>query len=471
MLSTIIGIMDAFALSRAALAACLAGLVTGGCAVSAIESTPEDIPAPAAWSRGGESGAVSVDWLATFGDPKLEQLVSDALARNFVLEQQRQQLESVRQSVTIARSARLPSFALSLDGSRRGAEDASGDSSIAESYDATLDGRFEVDVWGRLSSAQQSAEMQLAAQVARLEAAERTLAGQTAAQYFDVLEATQLLAVARRRLEVAIESQDIVASGYRQGLNEALDLYLARNVVERERANVAQQEQARLEAIAALQLSLARYPDGEFGETDELPVPVDPIPVGLPSELLTRRPDVQEAWLTLLAADAQLAAAHKARFPSLSLVGSAGTTSVAFSDLVDAGATGWSLAFGLTQPLFQGGQLAAQEAQARAQVRATEQAWLDVVYTAFAEVENAISRTTSLDAQYEAQLKAETNSRTALQIALDQYQRGLVDYTTVLESQRQAFEAAATVVQLRNQRLQNRLALYIALGGNFETTT
>ena len=144
-------------------------------------------------------------------------------------------------------------------------------------------------------------------------------------------------------------------------------------------------------------------------------------------------------------------------------------TSVEFSDLLEGGASGWSLAFGLTQPLFNAGRLAAQEEQALIQVRIAEQAWLDRVYRAFAEVENAISRTASLDARYEAQLEAQKNSRAALQLALDQYQRGLVTYTTVLESQRQAFDAAATVVQLKNQRLQNRLVLYIALGGDFES--
>jgi outer membrane protein TolC len=142
---------------------------------------------------------------------------------------------------------------------------------------------------------------------------------------------------------------------------------------------------------------------------------------------------------------------------------------VEFADLVSGGASGWSLAFGLTQPLFDAGRLAAQEEQALAQVRIAEQAWLDQVYRAFAEVENAISRTVSLDKRYAALLEAEKNSRAALQLALDQYQRGLVSYTTVLESQRQAFDAAATVVQLKNQRLQNRLGLYIALGGDFES--
>lgn len=444
-------------------------LLACGCSVSGISKAPEDIPTPSTWSRGGDSGAVDTSWLATFADPRLDELVAESVAGNFALEQERQRLESSRQSVVIAGSARLPTLDLGFDGSRRGSEDSAGDRDISETFGASIDARFDVDIWGRLSKSQQAAQLNLAAQVLQLESAERGVAQATASQYFNVLEAEQLLDVARSRLDISIASREIVDSGYRQGLNDALDLYLARNQVERDRANLAQQEQALLESKASLQLSLARYPDGGMVIDGELPVPVDSIPTGLPAELLTRRPDIQQAWLELLATDAQLAAAHKARFPSLSLVGTSGVTSAEFSDLVDGGASAWSLAFGLTQPLFNAGRLAAQEQQALAAVRIAEQAWLDQVYRAFAEVENAISLAGSLDARFDALLEAQKNSHAALQLALTQYERGLIDYTTVLESQRQAFDAAATVVQLKNQRLQNRLALFVALGGDFET--
>ncbi|MCH9693587.1 MAG: TolC family protein [Gammaproteobacteria bacterium] len=451
----------------AVLVSLLLALLAGGCAVSAIEVAPEDIQTPATWARSGGAGSVTSNWLTPFSDSRLEQLVAESVASNFALKQERQRFNAARQSVKVTRSSRLPSFDLALDGSRRGTEDTAGNRVTTETFGLDVDGRIEIDLWMKLSNAQQAAALSLAAQEARLVSTERGVAVTTARQYFDVLEATLLFDVARRRLEVAVSSHDIVASGYRQGLNEALDLYLARDQIERERANVAQQEQNRLEAVAALQLSLARYPDGDIGIEGELPVPTASIPTGLPSELLGRRPDIQEAWLSLLAADAELAVAHKARFPSLSLVGSTGTSSSEFSDLLSDGSSGWSLAFGLTQPLFAGGRLAAVEEQKRLAVRIAEQNWLDVVYRAFADVENAISRSASLDERYDALLEAEKNSRAALELALDQYGRGLVSYTTVLVSQRQAFDAAATVVQLKNQRLQNRLTLNLALGGDF----
>ena len=183
-----------------------------------------------------------------------------------------------------------------------------------------------------------------------------------------------------------------------------------------------------------------------------------------------RRSDLQEAWLNLLAADATLAAAHKDRFPSLSLVGSYGATTIAISDLLDGDGTVWSLGAGLAQPLFNAGRLEAVEEQALARVQIAEQQYLELVYSAFASVENAISRSVSLNQRYESFLEAEKNSSAALNLALQQYQRGLISYTTVLESQRQAFDAEATVVELKNQLLQNRIGLYQALGGEFSTT-
>jgi len=419
--------------------------------------------------RGGAAGSSSFNWLASFDDPQMKALVEEAVASNYLLAQERARLYQAEQTVVITRANRFPTLDVSLDASRRGFDDSTGATVIAENFSAAVDARWEVDLWGRLSREQQAAQLAMEAQRARLQSVERNLAAATAGAFFDVMEAKQLLEVAQRRLDNTIQSHDIVASGYRQGINDALDLYLARNQVERQRANFAQQEQVLVQTISDLQLSLARYPDGNMKIAQTLPIIKDPIPVGLPSELLMRRADVQEAWLNLLAADASLAASHKARFPSLSLVGSGGVTSIEFGELLDGSSAVWSIAGGLTQPLFNAGRLEALEEQAAARVHQAEQQYLDLVFRAFADVENTISRTASLQERYDSFIDAEMNSSAALNLALEQYQRGLITYTTVLESQRQAFDAEATVVQLKNQLLQNRIDLYLALGGEFST--
>jgi multidrug efflux system outer membrane protein len=452
-------ILLAFA-GTAALAACVSSAVTPDA------TNPE---MPPTWVRDSMAEAVETNWLQVLRDEQLTAFVREAIENNYQLKQQRARLAEAEQAVVVARAGRLPSLDLSIDGRRTGLEEADGTSVNSTSFDASLDAQWTVDIWGRLSKEQQSVQLAYQAQQARLAGAERALAANTATTLFSVMQAKQLLEVAGRRLENAILSRDIVDSGYRQGLNDALDLYLAKNQVERQQANFSQQQQAVVEVTAELQLALAQYPDGNMQVTGELPVLTDRIATGLPSELILRRADLQEAWLNLLASDASLAAAHKARFPRLALVGSTGVSSLEFSDLLDGEASAWSLLGGITQPLFQGGRLAAQERQAAERVAQAEQQYLDLVYRAFAEVENAISRAESLQDRYEAFLDAEANSTSALILALEQYQRGLVPYTTVLESQRQAYDAVTTVVQLKNQLLQNRINLYLSLGGEFET--
>jgi len=447
----------------------LVAISTGACTHSAITSDAAEPAIPETWQRGGQAGVVDINWLANFENPRITALVHEAVENNYTLAQERARLYQAEQTVVITRANRFPDLNLSFNASRRGLASATSNFANSQSISLSADTRWEVDMWGRLSKQQQAAQLQYSAQQARLELVERNIAAQTTASFFDVMEARQLLEVAKRRLDNTSQSREIVASGYRQGLNDALDLYLARNQVERQEANYAQQEQLLRESIADLQLSLARYPDGRMEIQSELPVIADPIPVGLPSELIMRRADVQESWLNLLAADAQLAANHKARFPSLTLVAGANLTSISFANLFDGDTTGWSIAGGLTQPLFNAGRLEALEEQAFAQVQLAEQQYLDLVFRAFADVENSISRAESLQERYTSFLEAEKNSSTALALALEQYQRGLVTYTTVLESQRQAFDAEATVVQLRNQLLQNRITLYQALGGDFST--
>jgi len=231
------------------------------------------------------------------------------------------------------------------------------------------------------------------------------------------------------------------------------------------RARLQQQRQAKHEAISELQRLLGRYPSGEMVFDRKLPVITQRVPAGLPAELLKRRPSIQAAWIELLAADAALAVAHRQRFPTLRLSASVSDSDSALSQLLDEGPLGWSLLGGLTQPLFAGGQLAARERQARAELLQAEQRYLDHLFQALTEVENRLHEQYILEQRYQSFLQAEENALAAQRLAFDQYQRGLINYTSVLESQRRAFDAQSTVLQLRNQLLQNRIALQLALGG------
>jgi multidrug efflux system outer membrane protein len=452
---------------RLTLLCAAAVLVVGGCASTAISPRASDPTELDTWARASEAGDVSLNWLPELVDEGIEALLREALAQNFQLAEQRIRLEDTRQGVVTAGADRWPSLSASVDGSRRGSENLGVSTVVPTEYGLNASLNWELDIWGKLSAAARAASLEYEAALTSYEAARRDLVADAVALVYDTVAANQLLALFERRLENLLADYDIVDGGYRRGLNGALDVYLAQTSIEAQRATVANQRQLVVESIAAVQLLLARYPDGRLQLPDTLPLLTAPITAGLPSELLVRRQDIRAAWYGLLAADARLAVAHKNRFPRLALSASGGSSSSSLGDLLDGDSRSWSIGGSLTQPLFQGGRLAAAEIQARTRTEALEQRYLNLVYRAFADVENAISRADSLLQTYEALSEAARNANAALELAFEQYQRGLVNYTTVLESQRRAFDSETALVQLQNQLIQNRVTLYRTLGGEF----
>lgn len=420
---------------------------------------------PAQWQLEDASGETPQAWLAAFNAPYLEDIVSQAITNNYQLAQQAIAVALAQTQEKLARADRLPSLNLTLSGQRfRPLGDFT---AIAEQVDISANAAFEVDLWGKLSDRQRQAQLARAAAEMRFLNAERVLAANVVRATFNLISAAQLQQVFDQRLGNLHQGLDVIEKGYRSGLNEALDVYLAQNTVEQERANVANQRQVSFEATTSLELLLAAYPDAQLVLQHDLPsLPALP-GAGIPADLLQRRADIQAAWLDLLGADAQLAAAHKNRFPSLDLSASVRDVDSAVSRLLDGGNLAFTAAASLFQPVFQGGRLKTLAQQAALNVQQLEQRYLEVVFASIAEVENELNRSVTLDARFNALVQAERNAATALTLAFDQYQRGLVNFTTVLESQRRAFDAQTAVVQLENQLLQSRVALLLALGGHY----
>ena len=450
------------------LPALVAALVLAGCAVSAISPDVRDRDLPDSWRGEAEYDAVRDGWLAELGDTELSGLVDVAVQRNYQLAQLAADVEAAQQAVIISGAPRLPELSLSFDPSRRRViSNQFGITRTSSNFELGVDLAWEADVWGKLRDIEKQASLNLLAAQARYEDNRRRLAGRVARAWFNVVGAGELLVLLRERLANLEEDLDIIESAYNQGLTGALDIYLARTITDQERARIAAQEQALAENRTALQLLLGNYPDGSLETVKSLPVIEAPIPAGLPSELVGRRPDLQQAWMNLLAGDAAVAIAHKQRFPRITMVASANDVSSDLTSLLNGTTLAWSVLGNLTQPLFNAGRLKAQEQQARARLVQAENSYLERLYQAFSEVEDALSRNRSLQTRYRVTLAAEKNAVTGLTLAFEQYQRGLVPYTTVLEAQRRAFDIQSGVIELRNQLLQNRISLYLALGGGY----
>ena len=443
-------------------------LILAGCSTSGVSPEVENYQPPAYWNQSEQPvNDFAGNWLDTLPGEQLAGLVDDALNENFRWKVAQARLEQSRASVISSGADRYPSLSLNASGGRR-QNVVNEVASISESYSIGLNLNWELDIWGKLSDQQKAARLSYEASRADLLDTRRQLVANVASAWYRLIEAKQLLTLYEKRLQSLKQSQDVLERGYRQGLNEALDVYLGRNTLASQESQIASQRQTVVEAATELERLLGRYPDGRWPLEAELPVLGDVIPVGTPSSLLTRRADVLESWLNLMSADASLAVAHKRRFPSLSLSASVSDSASAVDELLNGGPAAWSLLGSLAQPLFQGGQLKANEDASRARVTELEQNYLDTLFSAFEEVEVAVSKESALKDRYQALQTAEESARISYELSTEQYQRGLVEYTTLLESQRRAFDASASLVQLQGQMLQNRISLYLALGGSFD---
>ncbi|MBV0932625.1 efflux transporter outer membrane subunit [Marinobacterium weihaiense] len=435
--------------------------------LSACSAPPElESPSPTlpdAWQADTPADDPVPPWLTTLQDDTLAALVAEALVANPALAAARQQLRAAEQRVRLVGADRYPQLSLEL-GSRRQEESVRMDS-------LELSLGWTLDVWGKLAADQREAELNRAVAAAAHTEQREALAAQLAQNWFALQEARLLLELYRQRRDNLQQNLEIIESGYRQGLNEALDLYLARNNLHAEAARVAQQQQTLSELQRELERLLGRYPSATLTSSARLPLIETPVPAGQPSDLLSRRPDLQQQWLTLLATDAALAAAHRARFPTLRLNAAQGGSSDSLSDLLSSGNLAWSLGASLVQDLFDAGRKAALQEQALASRREQEQRWLEALFQSLTEVENALSARHSLTTRHALYLRAEENALNAERLAFEQYRNGLESYTTVLEAQRRALDAQTSVISLRRQLLDNRIKLHRALGGRFQADT
>jgi len=408
-------------------------------------------------------------WLNNYSDSALQLLVKEALINNHTLQAQYFATEQTRARLAISDSTDWPSLSLNASNSRR--KTVTGE---AENYSTSasinLQLSYELDIWGKLNNEQQQAYLSYsAAQATYLQTQLDTIANVTKL-WFSVLEAKTLLSLYENRAKNLNQNLAMIESSYQLGLGRALDVYLTKNDVNRELARIAEQTQTLDDKIRALELSIGRYPSADktlAQASVDLTQMVKTLSFNeLPSDVVKNRPDLQAAWFDLMASDAGLAVAHKNRFPSLSISGSLSDSGEQLSDLLSGNPLAWSLIGNLTAPIFNAGRLAAQEEQAKLQVQQKEALYLQRVYAAFSEIESTASKQYALNQRYQHFLAAEQNALAAEKLSFEQYLKGLVTYTTVLESQRRAFDAQTTVIQLQHAMINNQVVLLQAIGGS-----
>jgi len=426
---------------------------------------------PKQWSADSLTSNVKENWFEQLQNEQVHQLVDIALNNNFQLKQQALAIDIQQQQLTIAGSALWPSLDMSLNGNRQKTVSNDNPASYGASVSLGLNLQYELDLWGKLSDAERQANLELMAQQATFEQAKQQLVADVIKAWFSVIEANQLVELYQQRTHNTQQNLLIIESGYQQGLNSALDVYLTRNEVNTELSRTTDQQAKKILAIRQLEKLLGQYPEGKLFVEAELPLLDSEIPLGLPTDLVSRKPELLASWYQLLAKDSALAYAHKQRFPSVSITASVNDNQQGISDLLSASSLGWSLLGNVAMPIFNAGKLEANEEKSRLVLKQTEQSYLSTLYDAFADVENSVTFEESLKERYQMMIKAQENAIAAETLSFEQYQRVLVEYTSVLDAQSRSYDAQSTVIEIKNQLIANRINLHIALGGNFASSS
>jgi NodT family efflux transporter outer membrane factor (OMF) lipoprotein len=294
-----------------------------------------------------------------------------------------------------------------------------------------------------------------------------SLSGQTTKAWFAAIEARRQLDLAQSTRDNFQVVNDQIQTRYESGLRPPLDLRLSLSNVATAEAVVAQRRQQYDGSVRQLEILLGRYPAAELAiAQDLLPMPA-PIPAGLPADLIARRPDLMIAERQVAAANARVKVAKRARYPSISLTSSGGTSSANLSNLLSGDFIVWSFAGNLLQPLFQGGRLRAGIKLAEANQEQALAGFAEQALRAYGEVESALMAETYLRDRENALREASEQAVAARELAENRYTRGVSDVITLLGSQRRAFEAEGQYLTVRRQRLDARVDLYLALGGGF----
>ncbi|VAW38324.1 hypothetical protein MNBD_DELTA02-188 [hydrothermal vent metagenome] len=424
---------------------------------------------PEAWAWAAVSAPVE-PWLADFKSSALKAIVIEALKGNYDLQATVARMDAARASARSVGADRLPKLSANFGATKTATGNSLSTavivSSTASGYmDFGLTLGWELDLWGKLRDRARASYYDYEAAKAAVKAARLSLAVNVARRYFDLIEADKEAELMALNLDSFRRSLLITEEGFNDGVSSAKDLRLMRVSVATAESNYKKSSERRALALATLEALLGRSPAFKFKAEEDFPEIITSVSAGLPSGLVRRRPDIKEAEMRLAATDAALADASKGFLPDLTLGSSVNSRSNTFRELFKPEYMFSKLLGGVAQPVFEGGRIRAEKDLATARRREALALYAAVVLKAFKEVETALSAEAYLLEQERADASAAQEQEMAELIAKKDYESGLVDRTTLLEAERLTYQARLSLLKTRNRRLQNRLGLYLALGG------
>jgi outer membrane protein, multidrug efflux system len=454
-------------------------VVLTGCTMAPAYKRPM-APVASSWgasamaTTGAAQGASDIGWREFYKDARLQKLIGLALENNRDMRVAALNVEKLRAQYRIQRASMVPTVNAAGDlAHSRKADDlvTPGKGNISDEYDVKLGvASWEVDLWGRVRSLKSKALETYLASEETHRSVQLSLVAEVAQQYLTRVSLAERLKIASDTLLSVSRSRDLTRRMREIGRSSELDVQSAEALVAQAEGNVASYERQLSIADDALVLLVGQpLTAEEIGSTaslSEIAVSMEIAP-GLPSDLLTRRPDILAAEHTLKAANANIGAARAAFFPKISLTGSVGTASDELSGLFKNGNSTWSFAPDVTLPIFAGGANVAALDAASVDRRIGVANYEKAVQTAFREVADALASNAPLEREWRADVALVAAESKRLELADARYKAGLDSYLSVLSAQKDLYSAQQSLVAASLARLENSVTFYKVLGGGY----
>jgi len=450
-------------------------LIVSACALTACVGEPYSRPDLSVLSQyrfalAQSQAPADTTWWASFGDPTLDGLVTEALANNEDLRIAAARVDQFQGAKVTTRAPLFP--AIGYTGST-GEESRSelvygpGADETRNFSSAGLTAGWELDVWGRVRNLTAAADADWRASEADRRATVLQLVGNLVSGYITLLSLDDQLATSERTLETRREALNVFEKRHKGGVISKVELSQARSQYEVAAAAIPALRQRVARQEHALSVLVGRNPGPITRGRALLDLDTPVVPAGLPSELLAQRPDVVSAEQSLVAANARVNAARALYFPSISLTGLLGVASFDLDDLFDDGSSTWSYQGNITGPIFQGGSVLGVNRQAEAQRRQLLANYERTVQRAFADVDDALVATQTTAERSAAQRRQVEALRDYARLSRKRFEGGYSSYLEVLDAESSLFNAELLYSEGHRERLLAHVDLYKALGGGW----
>jgi outer membrane protein, multidrug efflux system len=464
--------------------------LAGGCTVGPNYQRP-DLAVPSGWQEGQQSGidaksAELTRWWTKFNDSLLDSLVERAVKSNLDLRLAEARIREARASRVVAASGAWPTLDVSGSYTRNHASEnaigapaqgavvaPSGGVNLDQNlYRTGFDANWEIDVFGGVRRSVEAADATIDATVEDRRDVLVTLLGEVAKNYIDLRGFQRRLTVARANLKTQQDTLELTQVRFQAGLASDLDVAQQEAQVNTTAAQIPTLESSLKQAAYALDLLLGLQPGAlwdELAKETEIPGLPPEVLVGLPSDLLRRRPDIRRAERQLAAATAQVGAATADLYPKFFLTGVLGLQSISASDWFTGGSRLWSIGPRISWPVFDAGKIRANIEIRNVQQEQALTQYEKSVLSAFQDVETALVNYANEQGRYRSLTDAVAANRRAVTMANELYIRGLNDFLNVLDTQRALYATEIELTQSQATMASNLVALYKALGGGWET--